>query len=330
MRAAFYEQYGPAGEVLQVGDLPDLAPGPGEVRVRLGASAVNPSDVKARAGSRGPMEWPRIVPHSDGAGTIDAVGPGVPAGRVGERVWVYQAQWQRPWGTAAEQSVVPAERAVALPAGATVVDGACLGIPAMTAHRCIFGDGPVAGRTVLVRGGTGRVGFYAVQLAKWGGATVIATAGSEEKCRAVEKLGADHVVNHRVDAVTEAVRDLTGGAGVDRIVEVDPVANLGADVDLLADQGSVVVYATTGGQPPACPVYPLMLKNAGLRFVLVYDMPEAAKRSAIDDLTPLLEAGSLRHQVGLTTPLDGIADAHRAIEDGSVVGCAGVLIGNPA
>ena len=326
MRAAFYERYGPAGEVLIVGDLPDLEPGPGEARVRMAASAVNPSDVKARAGSRGAMEWPRIVPHSDGAGTIDAVGPGVPAERVGERVWVYEAQWRRPWGTAAESTVVPAERAVPLPAGTTFTEGACLGIPAMTAHRGVFADGPVAGKTVLVRGGTGRVGHYAVQLAKWGGATVIATAGSEEKQRAVEKLGADHALNHRDGAVTEAVLDLTGGAGVDRIVEVDPVANLDADAALLTGNGTVVIYATTAGTLPSCPVYALMLKNAGLRFVLVYDMPEPAKRAAIDDLTGLLEALTLRHQVGLSVPLERVVDAHRAIEDGDVVGCVVVTV----
>jgi NADPH2:quinone reductase len=249
------------------------------------------------------------------------VGPDVSRHRVGERVWVYEAQWRRPRGTAAECTVVPGERAVPLPASTTSLEGACLGIPAMTAHRCVFGDGPVSGQTVLVRGGTGRVGFYAVQLAKAGGATVIATAGSAEKQLAVEKVGADHVLNHHHDPVTDAVRDLTGGAGVDRIIEVDPAANLEAGVGLLAPHGTIVVYATTAGPQPAVPTYPLMLKNGGLRFVLVYDMPETAKQAAIDDLTPLLAGGTLRHQVGLVVPLEEIADAHRAVEESSVVGC---------
>lgn len=322
MRAAFYERYGAAAEVLQVGERPDPEPGPDEVRVRLAASAVNPSDVKARAGSRGPMEWPAIIPHSDGAGVIDAVGPGVGGDRVGERVWVFEAQWQRPGGTAAELTVVPAGHAVPLPAATSFAEGACLGIPAMTAHRCVLGDGPVSGRTVLVRGGTGRVGFYAVQLAKAAGATVIATAGSAEKQLAVEKLGADHVVNHRQGPVDDAVRELTGGAGVDRIVEVDPIANLEPGAGLLADHGTIVVYATTALAGPPVPVYSLMLKNGTLRFVLVYDMPDAAKRAAIETITPLLEAGALRHQIGLTVPLDRIADAHEAIETGSLTGCA--------
>lgn len=321
MRAAFYERYGPAEEVLRIGELPDLEPGPGEVRVRLAASAVNPSDVKARAGSRGPMQWPAIVPHSDGAGVIDALGPDVADHQTGDRVWVYEAQWRRPFGTAAEHTIVPAERAAVLPAATTFTEGACLGIPAMTAHRCILGDGPVAGKTVLVRGGAGRVGFYAVQVAKWAGATVIATVGSADKQRAVEKVGADHVLNHHEDPVADAVRDLTGGAGVDRIVEVEPNANLEADVAVLADHGTVVVYATSSASGPPVPVFPLMLKNGSLRFVLVYDMPEPAKRLAGQDISAMLDGGALRHQVGLVTSLDGIVDAHKAIEQSAVTGC---------
>lgn len=182
MRAAWYEKNGPAAEVLQVGDMPVPEPGPGEVRVRIVASGLNPTDVKARAGSR-PMGFPRIVPHQDGAGVIDKVGRGVPASRVGEHIWLYIVQWQRPWGTAAQFTIVPATRAVPLPATATFAEGACLGIPAVTAHRCLFGDGAIDGQTVLVTGGAGAVGHYAVQLAKWAGATVIATVSSPEKRR---------------------------------------------------------------------------------------------------------------------------------------------------
>ena len=180
MRAAWYEKNGGAAEVLRLGEMPDPEPGPGEVRVRVAASGLNPTDVKARAGSR-PMGFPRIIPHQDGAGVIDRVGPGVPASRLGERVWVYIVQWQRPFGTAAEYVCVPAPRAITLPANLTFAEGACLGIPGVTAHRCLFADGPIEGQTVLVTGGAGAVGHYAVQLAKWSGARVITTVSSGEK-----------------------------------------------------------------------------------------------------------------------------------------------------
>lgn len=320
MRAGFYERCGAAAEVLRVGDLPVPEPGPGEVLVRVHASGVNPSDVKARAGSRG-MLFDRVVPHSDGAGVIESVGSGVASDLVGQRVWLYEAQWRRPSGTAAEHTVVPAERAAPLPGGTSFVEGACLGIPAMTAHRCVFADGPVTGRTVLVSGGTGRVGFYAVQLARWGGATVIATVGSAEKAALAEKAGAHHVLNYRRENVASAARDLTGGAGVDRVVEVELGVNLETNLALLASQGVIATYASTVAPEPPVPVYPLMFKNATLRFVLVYDMPEEAKRAAIEDINGLLEQGWLQHQVGLVVPLERLVEAHEAIEQDRVVGC---------
>ena len=197
MRAVWYEAYGPAKEVLKFGEIETPGPGAGEVRVRLHASGANPSDYKARLGSRGEMRWPRVIPHSDGAGVIESVGEGVDASRAGERVWIYNGQWERSYGTAAEFIVVPERQAVPLADSVDFAQGACLAIPAMTAHRALFLDGPIAGQTALVTGGAGAVGRYGVQLGKWGGATVIATVSSDEKAEIALDAGADHVVNYR-------------------------------------------------------------------------------------------------------------------------------------
>ena len=319
MRAAWYEKTGPAAEVLQVGEMPVPEPGPGEVRVRVVASGLNPTDVKTRAGSR-PMAFPRVVPHQDGAGVIDKVGPGVPAARVGERVWMFIVQWQRPWGTAAEFTVVPATLAVTLPRNTSFAEGACLGIPGVTAHRCLFADGPVAGQTVLVTGGAGAVGHYAVQLAKWGGATVIATVSSREKGARASAAGADHTVNYRTGNPAAEILDLTGGAGVDRIVDVDFGANLAVSLKVIKANGTIAAYASMGDAEPTLPFYALMTKNVTLRPVLLYTMPERAKGEAADDIVRLVEAGRLQHQIGVRFPLARIVDAHHAQESGQVIG----------
>jgi NADPH2:quinone reductase len=319
MRAAWYERNGPAAEVLEVGDLPVPEPEPGEVRVRVICSGLNPTDVKSRAGSR-PMLFPRVVPHQDGAGVIDAVGPGVPAARVGERVWLYIVQWQRPWGTAAEYTVVPAGLAVSLPDRTSFADGACLGIPAVTAHRCLFADGPIAGQTVLVTGGAGAVGHYAVQLAKWAGARVIATVSSDEKAAVAMAGGADHTVNYRTEDAAERILQLTGGAGVDRIVEVDFGGNLAVTRAVLKDNGVVAAYASMGDPEPRLPFYPLMSKNASLRLVLLYTMPAEAKARAAADIGRLVGEGRLLHRIGARFPLERIVEAHEAQESGTVIG----------
>lgn len=320
MKAAFYEEYGAARDVLQVGEIPAPEVGPGEVRVKMAASAVNPSDVKARAGSRGTMPFPLIVPHSDGAGTVEVVGTGVSPELVGKRVWLWEAQWRRPWGTAAERTVVPARCVAPLPDNAPFEMGACLGIPALTAHRCVLWGGRVKGKRVLVNGATGRVGAYAVQLAKHDGATVLATVGSDEKTTLATKLGADHVLNYRSDDLASAVRDLTDGHGVDRIVEADFGANLLVDAAMLAPGGAVASYASTDFAPP-CPAYPLLLANARLEFVLVYDMPEEAKQQAARDINSLIADGQLEHQVAITLPLAEIVPAHEAVEQSTAQGC---------
>jgi len=246
MRAAFYDRQGPAHEVLQLGSIERPEAGRGEVLVSVHASGVNPSDTYSRAGSQAPMAFPRVVPHQDGAGVIQAVGAGVPETRIGERVWVYEATWNRPNGTAAEYTVVPANRAVQLPESVGFDAGACLGIPALTAHRAVFSDGPVTGQSVLVTGGAGAVCGSAVQLAKWGGATVIATVSSDEKAQEARIVGADHIVNYRTQDVAEEIKRLTGGAGVDRIVEVDFGGNLPVSLQIIKLHGVIAGYATRG------------------------------------------------------------------------------------
>jgi NADPH:quinone reductase len=319
MRAAWYERNGSAADVLTVGELPVPEPGPGEVRLRVVASGLNPTDVKARAGSR-PMGFPRIVPHQDGAGVIEKVGPGVPASRVGERVWVFTVQWQRSWGTAAELTVVPARLAVRLPSNTSFAEGACLGIPAVTAHRCLFADGPPAGQTVLVTGGAGAVGHYAVQLAKWSGARVIATVSSPEKAATAAAAGADHTVNYRSADPAAQILELTGGAGVDRIVDVDFGGNLAVSLKVLKVNGAIATYASMGDPEPKLPFYLLMAKNATIRPVLLYTMPDRARDEAVSDIVRLVEAGRLLHQIGARFPLERIVEAHQAQESGKVTG----------
>jgi NADPH2:quinone reductase len=319
MRAAWYERNGPAADVLTLGELPMPEPGPGEVRVRVVASGLNPTDVKSRAGSR-PMGYPRIVPHQDGAGVIDAVGPGVPASRVGERVWLYIVQWQRPWGTAAEFTVVPAQRAVRLPANTGFAEGACLGIPAVTAHRCLFADGPLDGQTVLVTGGAGAVGHYAVQLAKWAGAQVIATVSSKEKAVLAMEAGADHVVNYRAGDAAAEILALARGAGVDRVVDVDFGGNLAVSVKVIKVNGTISAYASAGDTEPKLPYGAIMARNVTLRPVLIYTMPERAKDEGARDILRLVEQGRLLHNIGARFPLDRIVEAHQAQESGKITG----------
>jgi NADPH2:quinone reductase len=322
MIAAWYEKKGPAREVLQVGELPDPEPGPGEVRVRVAASAVNPTDTKARSGfgGGGAMPFPRVVPHQDGAGVIDRVGPGVPAGRVGERVWIYEAQWQRPFGTAAQFTVVPQEQALPLPDLVSFEEGACLGIPAMTAHACLFADGDIAGKTVLVPGGAGAVGFYALQLARLAGARVIATVGSPEQERLVRETGVEHVLDRRAPDLAQRIVDLTGGRGVERIVEVAFGANLPVDAQVLGKSAVIAAFASDAEGEPRLPFRAFLFKNATVRFVLIYLVSAEGHRAAVRDLSAHLAAGRLRHSIARRFPLSRIAEAHEAMEAGHLNG----------
>jgi NADPH:quinone reductase len=322
MRAGWYEKVGPAAEVLQVGEMPRPEPGMGEVRVRIAFSGINPSDVKARGGWRGPaMPFPRVVPHSDGAGVIDKVGAQVPAARVGERVWLFNAAWRRPFGTCAEYAVVPMQQAVTLPAGVPLDAAACLGIPALTAHRSVFCEGPVAGKVVLVAGGAGMVGYYAVQLAKWGGASlVVATVSSAEKAAVAREAGADLVLNYRSDGVAARAREATGGQGVDHVVEVDLGANLALDLELLRHNGAIASYASMGKPAPELPFYAMNYRNLTLRTVLVYSLPPDVLRQGITDVTRWLAGGQARHRIAGRFLLAQLAQAHVAAEDPARIG----------
>jgi NADPH2:quinone reductase len=319
MKAGWYERNGPAHEVLKIGERPDPEPGPGEVRVRVACSGVNPSDVKRRAGwNNQKIPFPLVVPNNDGAGVIDEVGAGVDAKRVGERVWLHSTGWKRPLGTAAEYTVTPHHRAFPLPAGVSFEIGAGLGVPAMTAHRAVFGFGPVRGKTVLVTGGAGAVGFYAIQLAKWGGARVATTVSGAEKAAEAKRAGADHVVNYKTENVAERLLALTAGAGVDHIVEVDFGANLPVTLAALKPNGSVATYASMTKPEPAIPFYPLMFKNVRLLWVFVYEMPQEAMADAGRDVNAWLASGAAVHPRHHAFPLDRLADAHVAVEAGAV------------
>lgn len=319
MHAAWYEKHGPAREVLKVGEIDTPEAGAGEVRVRLSASGVNPSDSKARLGSR-PVAWPRIVPHSDGAGVIDQVGAGVDPSRVGERVWVYNGQWERPLGTAAEYIALPAETAVRLSDSVSFAEGACLGIPAMTAHRCLLADGPIDGLWVLVTGGAGAVGNYGIQLAKWAGASVISTVSSEAKAEAAKQAGADHVLNYRNEEVAERILEITGGEGVDRVAEVDLGENLPVSSKVIKGNGTIATYASSRVPEPVFPHYTLMRLNVNVRLVFVYEMPDEAKRSACEDITRAIEEDRLVHPVGPKFSLDEVAASHEMIESENFMG----------
>jgi NADPH2:quinone reductase len=316
MRAVWYDTNG-AADVLQIGELADPVPGPGEVRVRVISSGINPSDWKRRQGLTRRLEFPRVIPHQDGAGVIDRVGPGVPESRLGERVWLYQAQIGRPFGTAAEYTVQPAIRAIPLPANTSFAEGAGLGVPAMTAHRCVFADGSVAGKTVLVTGGAGAVGHYAVQLAKLHGARVIATVSSDQKARIALAAGADDTVNYRTEDTAQRIMEMTGGKGVDHIVEVDFAGNFKVSREVLRDNGVLALYSAGVAPQPAVPLQ-FKASNTAVRFVLVYDMPEAAKEAAVQEITRLLEGGKLRHLAGPHFPFEQVRQAHQAVEGGAI------------
>ncbi len=327
MKAAWFEKFGAAADVLKTGTKDDPRPGPGEVLVRMKTSGVNPSDVKKRAGSFSTLlDNGFVIPHSDGAGIVEAVGDGVSAKRVGERVWVYQAQFARRLGTAAELLAIDGQRAVTMPDNASFEVGACLGIPAMTAHRCVFSDGPVKGRTVLVTGGAGRVGFYAIQWASQNGAHVIATAGNDDDATACTSVGAHAIVNHRKPGWSAAVLDANNGKPVDRVVDVEFGANLPEILKLVATGCVITTYSSTQAPQPTLPFFQMMYLDLTVRFVIVYAMPEDAKQHAIRDIDSALGGERLVHRVADVVPLDQIAKAHELIEKGGVRGSVVVSI----
>ena len=316
MRAAWYERQGPAADVLQVGELPTPEPGPGEVRVRLRLSGVNPGDTKKRSGWLGdPMAFPRIVPHSDGAGVVEAVGAGIDPARVGRRVWVWGAQSYRPSGTAAQYTVVPADSAVDLPDGVGDELGACLGIPGITAHRAVFGDGPVTGRVLLVHGVRGGVGSLAAQLARWAGGTVVGTVRRGTDLDRVDPAWVSHAVALDAPDAVERIRALAPD-GVDRVVEVSLSDNADLDVAVLAVGGVLAAYASRHDRP-GLPFWPMLFSNVTLRLLGSDDFPAEAKRQAAADLTAAAADGALSVPVGDLLPLDDITAAHDRVDAGA-------------
>jgi NADPH2:quinone reductase len=315
MRAVWYERQGTADEVLVVGEQPSPQPGPGEVRLRLYASGVNPADCNRRRGPQ-PMDGRLIIPNSDGAGVVDAVGEGVAPEWLGRRAWLYNGQrGGRTLGTAAEWIALDRSLVTALPDDVSFEAGACLGIPCMTAYCAVFAAGPVSGKTVLVTGGAGAVGNYAVQLAAWGGARVIATA-SGAKAADARQAGADLVLDHRVDDLRGRIAEATGGRGVDHVVEVDFGGNLPLLPDIIANNGTLVAYASRGGEQPAFPFYALMRKNVGIRLIVLNTVDLALRRAAQDEITAWLAAAPRLHRIAASFPLERTAAAHNAVEAG--------------
>ena len=317
MRAVWYEKNGTANEVLQVGEVETPQPGPGEVRIKLKTSGVNPSDVKNRAGTTRKIAFPRVIPHSDGAGVIDAVGAGVAKSRVGERVWTWNGQWKRPFGTAAEFITLPENQAVKLPDAISFEAGACFGIPALTAWHAVDLAGTAKGMTLLIAGGAGAVAHYAIQFAKARGATVITTISSPEKAKLAHQAGADHTIDRKTEDVGARVAALTKG-GVDAVIELDLTANAALLPGVLRPRGTLVVYGT--GPQVQFPGSFCLVNNITVKFLLVYELTADERTRAVDAITRMLQAKALKHNVAQTYPLAEIVAAHQAVESGKVAG----------
>jgi len=318
MQAGWYEQNGAAREVLKVCDVATPQPGAGEVRVKLAASGVNPSDVKSRQGATRKIAWPRVIPHSDGAGVIEAVGDGVAKSRIGERVWLWNGQWKRPFGTAAEFIALPDAQAVKLPDGVSFEAGACLGIPAMTACHAVALAG-AKDATLLVAGGAGSVSQYVIQFAKLAGARVIATVSSQQKAEIARAAGADETIDYKREDVGARVMALTGGRGVDAVIEMDLAANAKLYPDILHARSSVVIYGT-GSAEATIPAQPSLVNGFKIEFVYVYELTAAERDAAVSAIDRMLDDKTLLNNVALTLPLDDVVAAHEAVERGQTMG----------
>ncbi|WP_338548657.1 NADPH:quinone reductase [Roseovarius phycicola] len=311
MRAISYEVFGSAQDVLVLGDIEPPAPAPGEVLVRVSFSGVNPSDAKARAGARPGVTkpaFPRIIPHSDGSGMIEAVGDGVSEGRIGERVWIWNGQWQRPFGTAAGYIALPADQAVPLPDGISLETGAALGIPGLTACHTVFGGGDIAGQTLLISGGAGSVGHNAVQLAKWGGAKVIATA-SAGAAEYVKAAGADVVLDYADPDLTAQIMDASDG-GIDRAVEVEFGQNAGLLAEVMKPLSTIATYGSGKAMTPEMPFGPYLFKALKIDITLIYVLPAPERTAAIERLHRAMTDGAFTPSIDTTLPLKDCATAH--------------------
>jgi len=315
MKAAWYTRQGPPTEVMQVGEQPTPHAADGEVRVRLQASGVNPADANRTVGRSYGMEGPLIIPNSDGSGVVDEVGPGVDAALLGRRVWLYNGQrLGRVLGTAAEYIALDADLVSELPESVSFAEGACLGIPCMTAHRAVTLGGDLDGRTVLVTGGAGAVGHYAIQWAKHFGARVITTVSSPGKAAHAKAAGADLIVNYRSEDVAARIRAYAGESGVHHVVDVDFGGNLAATLQVVAMNGSIAYYASKGNITPVIPAPELMRRNLAIHGILLNSAPRAARKRAQSDIVERLRGGGLTHTVSAVYPLARTADAHAAVE----------------
>ena len=317
MQAAYYESNGSAREVLRIGEVETPRAGPGEVRIKLATSGVNPSDVKSRQGATRKIAWPRVIPQSDGAGVIDQVGDGVAKSRIGERVWIWNGQWKRAFGTAAQYIALPAAQAVKLPDKISFEAGACLGIPAMTGYHAIALSGAAKGTTLLISGGAGAVSQYAIQFAKAVGATVLTTISSPEKAKAAQEAGADYAIDYKRENVGARVQELTGKRGVDAVIEMDFAANAKLVPAVLRPKGSVFVYGTT--PEAAIPAAFCLVNTIRLQFFLVYELDTAERERAVTGISRALEQGRLANRIAQPTyALADIAAAHEAVERGTI------------
>jgi NADPH2:quinone reductase len=321
MKAAYYRRYGGAAEVLELGELPDPEPGPGEVRVNIRYSGVNPSDCNRRSGTRDRPGYPLIIPHSDGAGVIDKVGAGVDRSRIGERVWTWNAQRGRPFGTAAEFVCLPSQQAARMPPGVPLELGAGFGVPAMTAYFSLFADGSLAGRDVLVTGAAGAVGLYAAQFAHLGNArSLVATVSSEVKADIARAAGVPVVVNYTTENVAERVLQATEKRGVERISEVDFGGNLATTVQIMRESTVIGAYASRGQEEPTLPFYPLLFANVVVRFVQCSLILGPLRQAGIRDLSRWASEGRLHHPTPTILPMAEIVRAHELVESRSIIG----------
>ena len=326
MRASWYEEFGPARYVLKVGDMDKPVAGDGQVLVRIHASGINPLDVKGRDGARWPMRGDKMIPHFDGAGVIESVGAGVDASRVGERVWLYEGNLGRAEGTAAEYLVLDASRANPLPESQSFAEGACLGIPAMTAHGAVYKDGSVEGQTILVTGAAGAVGNYAVQMARNGGAMVIGTVSSDEKADRAREGGAAHTINYKTEDVAERVKEITNGKGVDRVVEVELGGNMKTTSKILKTGAVIAAYASMAEPIAPFPFYGVLMKAPTLHIIGCFTLPQAFKQQSVSDISRWMAEGKLTSRVAGQYILNDIAAAHEAVEAGRQVGSVVVTI----
>ncbi len=320
MKIWSFKEAGDAADVLRLSEIDVPEPGPGEVRVKIAASAVNPTDCKRRSDGRELVKFPQIIPNNDGSGVIDSIGEGVNPERLDERVWIFAAQAGRPFGTAAEYCVLPENQVRHLPDGQSFEDGACLGVPAVTAHRALFADGDITGQTILISGASGRVGRYAVQMAKHAGATVIATAGSDNKIEHVRELGADHILNYKADNIPGEVAEITQGQGVDRIVDAAFSSHAEEIPSLISDNGIVTAYSFDEDPNPRVPLNKLMFKNVTLRPFSIMGMPQQAKNAAFAHIENMAAEGKLNHLIGARYTFDEMISAHENVEQGELFG----------